>query len=1443
MKSDPSIRRRHFQFKMLALAAGLILPAANGLAQSYWQGGASDYNNAASWNGAYNSGNPNCSDDSGSNNVVLIEPGDPTWFHGDTLAGNNGGTSGAYLQTGSTNDTGYPNNGNWLRMGIGSGSQGYYTLSNGVVNVAGRTQLGENGYGYLEVDGGVYNTGYNGNPGIVAGQGDFGPGSGTLVLNGGTINNINNETWFGEQGGSGSGTGYFFMNGGIFNANNWFVFGRNGGVGYGTMTGGTINFTGGGSFLIGGGGIGALAQSGGTINAYNAYLVPQSAGGGGGMGTNILSGSAVVNVYSWLCVGRGGYGEMDISGNASITHSDGGSHFDIGAGGGPATGAGVLNQNGGTVTEATSDFWLGEVYQATWNLNSGTANLLNLVMSVNGQVVSTMNLNGGLLKVNSISSPTPTTSVSTLNLNGGTLQANGNNIVFINNVFQAFLGGDVTIDSQGYNITIPQALQDNGGGSLTKIGTGVLALTGANSYAGTTTVSAGTLTTTTASSGGGPIVVANAASFETILASANGQLSAASLTVGGATGSSLNFDLGSYGTPTSAPLLVAGAFTANGTITINVAASALSIATIPLIQYGSVAGSHTFVLGALPPGVAATLATAGNTLELVVTSSGEPRWNGNVTGDWDLGSNQDWFDLITLVPTAYSNGKPVVFDDNATGTTTVNLTVAVSPGSINFNNNALPYTITGAGSINGNTGLNVNGANSVTLANTGGNTFTGPVLVGGGTLNITSLANGGTPSAIGASSANPTNLMMGGGTLSYSGPAVSINRGYTAENTNGTVDLDTVDSVALSGQVADFPGSGFVKSGPAQLTYATVGINALADTLGYSVAEGTVAFAGSGTNNIAGNLVVCGPNGNFYSAPLFTSATVDFTNSATVNIAGGLDIGDSGLGSVSCTGVVNQSGGSVYVSGQTFIGQTNNNAGASGTGIYNLSNGTLNVYNWLAVGRAGGVGTLNLSGTGVLYDWGGGGGNIDIGTSGGIGGVAGTGTLNQTGGAITNTASEVWLGEGSSGEPTSGTWNMSGGTAVVGEVHVGVGGTGTSTLNVSGSASITESYLLLANYDGNTTGNVNIGSASQPGGTVTVNADMNVAGQGTGTLNFVTNGGGKLTVTGTLYLSRFSQAANGTVNLNAGGTLVAAYINNGWGFQNNFSSPLDNPNAFNFNGGTLRAYVGSSYFIQPYVNAVIQSGGAIIDDNGFFIEVLAPLVNGGGGGGLTKLGTGTLRLDGLNTYTGSTVVSAGTLMLGPGGVIAGPVTVNSGATLAGDTGTIEAYNLNSTLTLSAGSTTTMTITPSSSDEISGLTSVQYGGALVVTNNSSSPLTVGQQYTLFHAASAGSGNFSSVTILPAGSGTFNPATGQLTITSTGSATGFSGATLSGGNLILTGTFGAPSAGYTLLTSTNISAPVSAWVTNSQGTLNASGGISNAIPVNTSELRRFFRLRMP
>ena len=59
----------------------------------------------------------------------------------------------------------------------------------------------------------------------------------------------------------------------------------------------------------------------------------------------------------------------------------------------------------------------------------------------------------------------------------------------------------------------------------------------------------------------------------------------------------------------------------------------------------------------------------------------------------------------------------------------------------------------------------------------------------------------------------------------------------------------------------------------------------------------------------------------------------------------------------------------------------------------------------------------------------------------------------------------------------------------------------------------------------------------------------------------------------------------------------------------------------------------------------MKGGGAKVDTNGQNITIAQALVDGGGGGGLTKYGSGVLTLTGSNTYTGATIVNTGRLDL------------------------------------------------------------------------------------------------------------------------------------------------------------------------------------------------------
>jgi fibronectin-binding autotransporter adhesin len=1444
------------QLKFLALATLIAGPVLGGQAATEidWKGpvGSFDYFTPAYWNGGAVPTNSAVlpDDEIGTNNIVVIGSSDPALPVYALKAGNAANASGQFIQNGSTITL----QGGFIRLGVSAGSAGFYTLNGGSINyTAGEFNVGEIGLGSLNLNGGT-----------IVGTGNFADGLGNTTI---TLANI--STAFtdsvNQTGGSititgagqlfvgNAGIGVWNMSGGTNSVSNYIAFGRSGGSGTFNMTGGLLVQNGGGNLLVGtgfqsptgGSSVGVLNQSGGIINCTGQFLVPEESPC---LGTANLSGTAVLNVHDWIAVGRNSAtGVLNITNSASITrdnNNDSTAEFSVGSGG-----TGTLNQNGGQITNLAASVYIGQTAAGTWNLNGGIASLGPVIMCASSSANGTLNLNGGLLQVQGITSTS--LGYSALNFNGSTVQATAGNVNFISGITQASISaGGVVFDSQAYNITIPEAISDSGGGILTKIGSGTLTLTGANSYDGATLVNAGTLAVTSAgattSSG---ITVAAGAAFSAQAASAGGQFSAPSVTFSsGAV--TLDVDLNTFGTPSSAPLSV-GTLTVDGTVTLNVLAEApVGTGSVPLVQYSTMAGAGNFVLGSVPSGETGYLTNDGvSTISLVITSAGAPRWNGNLSGVWDIGTTANWIDLISGNPTTYHNGEPVLFDDTATGTTNVVLNTTVAPASITFNNSELSYTLTGSGVISGTTGLTKEGTNTLALLNNGGNSYTGPTVITAGTLIVTNLANGGSPSAIGAASANATNLVLAGGTLSYTGPSVAINRGYEIE-TNSVVEAD--DNLSLGGSVTTVPAAGFAKTGPAQLAYTGAGVNALAGTQGYDVLAGTVLFAGSGagqTNAIAGVLEISNTNG--------TVAALNVSN-ATLNVQGSLEVGlaagagtmalstggvlnvtagtvEVGIGGgIGSTGAVSQTGGSINTSDQIWIGQ-----GADGSGSYTLSGGTVNVNDWVAVGRADATGSFSLSGTGVLNLYGGG-GALDIGTSAGISGDTGSGVLTQTGGTISNNC-PTWLGEGATGEPAQGIWNMSGGTAYLfgttgddapASLYVGQSGIGTNTLNLGGTAAIyCANYVSLGHLSG-VTGILNIGNSNQPGGTFTMTAgsDFNVGDGGAGILNMVAGGNGQLTIPGTLYLTR-SSTASGTVNLN-GGTLIASYVNNGYGFGNGSSG---NPQSFNFNGGTLQANLGTANFIEPYVTAIVQSGGAIINDGGFTITIQAAL--GNGGGGLTKLGSGTMYLTGANSYTGTTLVSTGTL--GNSGTLAGPVVVSAGATLAGDTGTIGTSTINNTLTLAAGSTTVMKITPSSNDEIEGLTGVNYGGTLVVTNTSGSPLTAGSVYQLIHAAAPGSGNFSSVTVLPGGTATFNPATGLLTIGATTPPT-LNSPAISGGNLILTGSGGPANGSYDIITTTNLLTPLSGWTTNVSGVFSASGTFSNAIPVSTSQPMQFFRL---
>jgi autotransporter-associated beta strand protein len=137
-------------------------------------------------------------------------------------------------------------------------------------------------------------------------------------------------------------------------------------------------------------------------------------------------------------------------------------------------------------------------------------------------------------------------------------------------------------------------------------------------------------------------------------------------------------------------------------------------------------------------------------------------------------------------------------------------------------------------------------------------------------------------------------------------------------------------------------------------------------------------------------------------------------------------------------------------------------------------------------------------------------------------------------------------------------------------------------------------------------------------------------------------------VTGFRYVNLANLAgSDGTVNLNGG--LIDAWqftVVNGTGriYANSGTIRVSGTSAAATSQGFF-GYVTSNTVGNTHPDVYILGGGLKFDTQNFTTVINNPLIGASGTGGLTKLGAGTLLLNGLNTYTGDTVIAAGTLTL------------------------------------------------------------------------------------------------------------------------------------------------------------------------------------------------------
>jgi autotransporter-associated beta strand protein len=277
-------------------------------------------------------------------------------------------------------------------------------------------------------------------------------------------------------------------------------------------------------------------------------------------------------------------------------------------------------------------------------------------------------------------------------------------------------------------------------------------------------------------------------------------------------------------------------------------------------------------------------------------------------------------------------------------------------------------------------------------------------------------------------------------------------------------------------------------------------------------------------------------------------------------------------------------------------------------------------------------------------------------------------TLTGAGGTNYNLSADVEATIGANvtiqSSAASQNWNIKGGNKT------------TSILNLNGvikNATANNSSLLDATVKVGSSGQLICGTSivtgtatSGSGSVLTVAGPNGLVSLGANNSNLIINTTAGITADSSITLSggeiKFTDATNtgglrfgpnggsasalsnltGTFNLD-GGTFTVNKVYMGGAFT---GGGVYNA-TFNFNGGTLKALKTNANFLEALQGTgyIVKSLGAKIDSNGKDITIAQPLLDGTGGGGLTKQGTGTLTLSGANTYTGTTTINGGKLAI------------------------------------------------------------------------------------------------------------------------------------------------------------------------------------------------------
>ncbi|MBE7369883.1 autotransporter-associated beta strand repeat-containing protein [Ramlibacter pallidus] len=1165
------------------------------------------------------------------NSGTLVLSGDNTYtgtttVQGGTLQVGAGGTSGS-LGTGSVvNDASLVFN-----------RSDDFTVANAIsgtgalaTNGAGKLTLtGANSYlGATTISGGTLQIGNGGTAGAL--------GAGNVVDDGALVfNRSDNITVANAISGTGSltqaGTGTVTLTG----ANTY--------AGATTISAGTLQVGNGGT--TGTLGTGAVTNDGTlAFNRSNAVTVGNAIGGAGsvvqaGAGTTVL---AADNSYTGTTTISAGTLQVGNGGTAG------------------SLGTGTVVDNGALVFNRSDDVTLANQVTGTGSLTQAGSGTLTLTGANN--YGGTTTISAGTLRVG----------------NGGTTGSLGSGNVVDN--------GALVFDRSN-NITVANAISGTGG--VEQAGTGVLALTGSNSYGGGTTIGSGTVAIGNGQALGTGVVTLDGGQLTALntltLANATVFTAGTSSTVAAANGQVLTLSGGSAWNAGSAVHF--GTSTATGVVEAAFGGGSFSSDARLLVDGGTLrAGNGT--LGLVTGAIESVTIAAGATLAT----------NGHAFGFRDL---QGAGNLVTSA---------------APGNT-----VGIEAG--NF-----------SGVISGSDGLDKTGTGTLVLS--GANTYSGTTTVSRGTLQVgagTAAGSLGTGSVVvdGALVFDRSddftvgNTISGSGTLTHAGSGTLTLTGANSYAGTTTIGAGTLQ-VGNGGTTGALGGGAVVNDGALVFNRSN----------GVTVAG---AISGSGTLTQAGSSTVTLTGANSYAgATTISSGTLRIGNGGTNGTLGTAGVTNNGVlafdrsdailvaNAIGGTGALAQAG-----AGTTVLAGANTYAGPT-----TISAGTLQVGNGGTAGSLGGGNVVN-DGALVFYR------SDDISVANAI---SGTGTFTQAAGStLALTGANTY--SGATAIVSGGTLQVGNG-GTTGTLGTGaVTNDGTLTFNrsnaftvanaIGGAGSVVQAgagtTVLAADnsYAGTTTisaGRLQVGNGGATGtlgsGGITNNAALVFNRTGTGTVNGAISGTGSLTQagTGTTVL-----AADNTYT---GATTIAAgtlQVGNGGTSGSLGSGTVTNNGALAFQRSdtvTLSSPIGGTGSLVQQGTGNLVIAGTHTYSGGTFVNAGTLSVNGSIVGNTTVNSGGTLG----GTGTVGSIVVAGGGTLAPGNSI-GTLTASGNLTFAaGSTYRVEAN--------AAGAADRVNTTGAGTITIQGGTvEVQAGGAGYQRNTT---------YTILRSGGATTGQFTNVT---------------------------------------------------------------------------------------------------